>query len=126
MVCSIILRKLEMEVPPKIPDLPAKIVPLEVLTGGQTSDRGTAADSRPIHPLSALVLIAVDSLWAIFEWVPPVWLVAIPLCFLVVFVPVFLVQKHLKKDANGRAAAFATLLGVLAAIPTPITGTSVG
>jgi integral membrane sensor domain MASE1 len=59
-------------------------------------------------------------------WEPPVWLVAIPACFLAVFVPVFLIQRHLKSDSRGRALAFATLLAVLAALPTPITGTPVG
>jgi hypothetical protein len=82
--------------------------------------------SRPIHALSALVLVAVDSLWAIFDWVPLVWPVAIPACFAAVFVPSYLIQKHLKQDSPGKALAFATLLGVLAAIPTPVTGTPVG
>jgi hypothetical protein len=68
----------------------------------------------------------VDSLWAAFDLLPPVWLVAIPGCFLAVFIPTFLIQKHLKKDSNGRALTFATLLAVLAAIPTPIMGTPVG
>jgi hypothetical protein len=43
-----------------------------------------------------------------------------------VFVPTFLIQKHLKQDGNGRAVTFATLLGVLAAIPIPVMGTAVG
>jgi hypothetical protein len=76
--------------------------------------------------LSALILVAVDSLWAVFDWLPPVWILAIPLCFLAVFLPTFLIQKHLQQDSNGRALAYASLLGVLAAIPTPVTGTPVG
>ena len=123
-----------MDIPPKIPEAPAKIVPLEVVPAepAPSSDqhthgpRSSSSDSRPIHSLSALILIAVDSLWAVFDWVPPLWIVAIPLCFLAVFVPCFLIQKHLNGDSTGRALAFATGLGVLAAIPTPITGTSVG
>jgi hypothetical protein len=73
-----------------------------------------------------LVLAAVDNLWLAFAWEPPFWIVAIPLCFVAVFVPSFLIQKYLKHDGNGRAATFATLLAVLAAIPIPITGTAVG
>jgi len=127
-----------MDIPPKIPEAPAKLISLEVVSAeparsssstDQTHGRGPASassDSSPIHSLSALILIAVDSLWAIFDWVPPIWLFAIPLCFLAVFVPCFLIQRHLKGDSTGRALAFATGLGVLAAIPTPITGTSVG
>jgi hypothetical protein len=122
-----------MDVPPKISEPPARTIPLEVLPAeqpqpgaGAQSSAPADPDARPIHALSALILIAVDSLWAIFDWVPPIWLVAIPLCFLAVFVPCFLIQKHLKSDSTGRALAFATGLGILAAIPAPITGTSVG
>jgi integral membrane sensor domain MASE1 len=84
------------------------------------------ANGPPIHGLSALILVAVDSLWAIFDWVPPVWFVAIPACFAAVFVPTYLIQRHLKQDSKARALTFATILAVLAAIPTPITGTPVG
>jgi ABC-type phosphate transport system permease subunit len=73
-----------------------------------------------------LILVAVDSLWAIFDWVPPAWIIAVPACFAAVFVPTYLIQRHLKQDSKGRALTFATILGVLAAIPTPITGTLVG
>jgi hypothetical protein len=114
-----------VDTPPKISDVPAKLVPVEVLPP-LTAPPRSVADGPPIHALSALVLAAVDSLWAVFEWAPPLWLVAIPLCFLAVFVPTFLIQRHLKHDGNGRAMTFATLLGVLAAIPLPITGTAVG
>jgi hypothetical protein len=41
-------------------------------------------------------------------------------------VPTDLIQRHLKNDSKGRALTFATILAVLAAIPTPITGTPVG
>jgi hypothetical protein len=84
------------------------------------------SDGPPIHGLSALILVAVDSLWAIFDWVPPVWIVAIPACFAAVFIPTYLIQRHLKNDSKTRALTFATILAVLAAIPTPITGTPVG
>ena len=84
------------------------------------------ASGSPIHGLSALILVAVDSMWAVFDWVPPVWIVAIPACFAAVFVPTYLIQRHLQNDSKGRALTFATILAVLAAIPTPITGTPVG
>jgi hypothetical protein len=113
-----------LETPPKIADVPVKTVPLELVS--PEPGHADSSDHLPIHALSALILVAVDSLWAAFDFVPPLWVVAIPLCFLAVFVPTFLIQKYLKRDTNGRALAFATLLGVLAAIPTPITGTSVG
>ena len=119
---------LSVDVPPKIEPMQSKPVEVEVLPplSSGAAHGSSLAEGPPVHALSALILVAVDSLWAIFDWVPPVWIIAIPLCFLAVFLPVFLLQKFLKRDSNGRALAFATLLGVLAAIPTPITGTPVG
>ena len=114
--------------PPKICEVPAKFAPLEVLPPllAQPAPAAPPADGQPIHALSALILVAVDSLWAVFDWVPPVWLVAIPGCFAAVFIPTYLIQRHLKNDSKGRALTFATILAVLAAIPTPITGTPIG
>jgi hypothetical protein len=83
-------------------------------------------EGPPVHALSAIVLIAVDNLWNLAEWAVLDWIVTIPLSFITVFVPVFLLQKYLKKDSNGRALAIATVLAVIAAIPTSITGTPVG
>jgi hypothetical protein len=117
-----------MSEPPKISDVPAKVVPVEVLPpeAPRTAPSGASAEGPPIHALSALILVAVDSLWAVFDWAPPIWPVAIPFCFVTVFMPTFLIQKFLRKDSNGRALTFATILAVLAAIPTPITGTPIG
>ncbi len=117
-----------MELPPKISEVPARLAEVEVLPPEAVPrpDQSGASEGPPIHALSALILFAVDSLWAVFEWAPPIWILTIPACFVAVFVPSFLVQKHLKKDSTGRAVTFATLLAVLAAIPTPITGTPVG
>ena len=117
-----------MDKPPKISDVPVKEVSLEVLPPllAQPPPAAPPAEGPPIHALSALVLVAVDSLWAAFDWVPPIWVVAIPGCFAAVFIPTYLIQRHLKNDSRGRALTFATVLAVLAAIPTPITGTPVG
>jgi hypothetical protein len=79
-----------------------------------------------IHPLSALLLVAVDNLWVLADWAAFAWILTIPLSFLAVCVPTYLIQKHYRGDTSGRAMAIASLLGVLAAIPTPITGTAVG
>jgi len=117
-----------VEKPPKISEVPARPVPVEVLPplSAPPAPPAAPAEGPPIHALSALILVAVDSLWAVFDWVPPVWIVAIPGCFAAVFVPTFLIQKHLKKDSSGRALTFAAILGVLAGIPTFVTGTPVG
>jgi hypothetical protein len=117
-----------MHEPPKISDTAAKEVPVEVLPPEppRSGPAPAPTEGSPIHALSALILVAVDSLWAVFDWAPPIWVVAIPFCFLAVFVPTFLIQKVLRKDSPGRALTFATILAVLAAIPTPITGTPIG
>ena len=117
-----------MREPPKIAEERGRVVPVEVLPpeAPRAAPSAAPAEGPPIHALSALILVAVDSLWAIFDWAPPVWIVAIPFCFLAVFVPTFLIQKVLRKDSNARALTFATILAVLAGIPMPITGTPVG
>ena len=114
-----------MEKPPVISEVTAREVPVEVLPP-ESATPLRAAEGAPVHSLSALILVAVDSLWAIFDWLPPVWVVAIPACFAAVFVPTYLIQRNLKADSRGRALTFATILAVLAAIPTPVTGTPVG
>jgi integral membrane sensor domain MASE1 len=114
--------------PPKISEVPVKEVPLEVLPPllAQPAPPVAPAEGPPIHGLSALILVAVDSLWIPGEFLMPAWIVAIPACFAAVFVPTYLIQRHLKHDSKGRALTFATVLAVLAAIPTPITGTPIG
>ena len=101
-----------LEVLPPLPVPPAQSV--------------SSADGPPIHGLSALILVAVDSLWLPVDLLWPIIPLAIPACFAAVFVPTYLIQRHLKNDSKGRALTFATILAVLAAIPTPITGTPVG
>jgi len=90
----------------------------------------TSADSdarQPlIHPLSALLLIVVDALWTIPDMAAVAWIATIPACFLAVAFPSYLIQRYMKGDGGGKSAAVASLLGVLAAIPTPVTGTVVG
>jgi hypothetical protein len=116
-----------MDLPPKIIEDPAREVPIEVLPPeSATTGAGAVPHGQPIHALSALILVAVDSLWAVFDWVPPVWIVAIPFCFAAVFIPVYLIQRNLRHDTKEKALTIAMLLGVLAALPLPIFGTPVG
>jgi hypothetical protein len=84
------------------------------------------APSPLIHPLAAAVLIVVDSVWGLGDWNALLWLVTIPLSFLAATVPIFLIQRFIRGDGTGRAAAVATALGILAAVPTPVTGTVAG
>jgi hypothetical protein len=83
-------------------------------------------DPPAIHPLAAVLLVAVDNLWLLADWAALFWIVTIPLCFLAVGIPSYLIQKHMRRDTTGRALAIGSLLGVLAAIPLSITGTTAG
>lgn len=94
------------------------------LIPSKPSDSDDAASL--IHPLSALILIAIDGLWSLADWAAVAWGITIPLSFLAVFLPTSLIQRFLKRDSTGKAVAVASALGVLAAIPTPIAGTAVG
>lgn len=79
-----------------------------------------------VHPASALLLIAVDALWSIPDMAAFAWILTIPLCFLAVSVPTFLIQRFLAKSPVMHALGVACVLGALAAIPTPVMGTAVG
>ena len=78
-----------------------------------------------IHPLSAVCMVVVDLVWTI----PEVAGFVLPVIFLSLITVggiTFLIQKFVRGDGNGRAAAISLLLAVLAAVPTPITGTAAG
>ncbi|HNQ90949.1 MAG TPA: hypothetical protein PKM73_20230 [Verrucomicrobiota bacterium] len=93
---------------------------------------GTTAESRrhsaapAVHPLSAVFLLIVDNLWTLPEFVVVNWIVTIPLSFFTVALPVFVIQKKLRRDTAARALRHALVLGLVAAVPTSLTGTPVG
>lgn len=97
-----------------------------ITTLSRSSDAGDRPSQPLIHPLSALLLIIIDNLWTIADWAALMWIITIPLSFFAVLVPAFLVQKYLKGDRTGRSFAVSTFLAVLAAVPTPVTGTVAG
>jgi len=118
--------------PPRIIDVPATVTPVSPATPVEAV-RPTRLDEppphpggAPVHPLAALLMIVVDNLWNLADWAVIDWIITIPLCFIMVFVPAFFIQKVLMKNRAGRAFAFALLLGIVAAVPTSITGTPVG
>lgn len=111
------------------PDDSAKIIEVEVVERPASPPRlprPSAVGDAPVHPLSAIVLVAVDNLWNVADWAAALWIVTIPTSFLLVAAPTFFIQKYLKKDRLARALGFALLLGLLAAIPTSFFGTPVG
>jgi len=108
--------------PPKIIDVPAVVEPVRA----HRIEPPPLPGGAPVHPLAAVLLIFVDNLWNLVDWMVIDWIITIPLSFIMVFFPTFLIQKLVKKDRWSRALGFALLLGVIAAIPTSLTGTPVG
>ena len=90
------------------------------------SQPGPGPGGPPVHPLAALLLVVIDNLWLVPEFLVVDLFITIPLSFLSVFVPTYFIQKLLKKHSNGRALTYAFLLGALAAVPFSVTGTPVG
>lgn len=111
-----------MEPPPKTIDV--EVVREAADAGAEDSARTTVGP--PIHPLAALLLVVIDNLWMIEEWLLISWIITIPLSFLTVCLPTYFVQRHLKKDRPGRALAFAVAMGTVAAVPFSVLGTPVG
>lgn len=79
-----------------------------------------------IHPLSAAVLVAVDSLWGLAEWNALAWPVSIPLSFVMALVPIAVLQRLLRRHSWGKTLLVAFVLALLAATPLPVMGTGVG
>ncbi|MCP5518389.1 MAG: hypothetical protein H7A45_14140 [Verrucomicrobiales bacterium] len=94
--------------------------------GARRAGRARSGDGPPVHPLAAVVLVAVDNLWNFADWAVVSWVVTIPLAFVTVFLPAFMVQRFVKRDGGPRAVRMAGLLGVLAAVPYSLFGTSAG
>lgn len=80
----------------------------------------------PIHPVAAAALVFVDNLWMLADWNAVTWWLTIPLSFGSVSLTTVLFQRFLHRDSWGKAAGKGLLLGVLAGVPTSITGTPVG
>jgi hypothetical protein len=81
-----------------------------------------------LHPASGLLILAVD--W--FFFAPEIVtaeaaaIVTAPLAFLITTAGVFWIQRKRNGDTFGSAALKALLGGILAGIPTPISGTIFG
>ncbi len=83
--------------------------------------------AAPIHPLAALVTIALDGVFGVVEIIDP---------FLILFTSLgvgalgtlstMLIQRFLAKDEWGAAAAKGLAMGIVAGVPYPVTGTAVG
>jgi hypothetical protein len=106
------------------------LIPIPSKSSDQQEARQEAPPARPakslIHPLAALLLMVIDALWTMADWATMAWIFTIPLSFFAVFLPTFFIQKHMNHDSAGKAMAVSAFLGILAAVPTPIMGTTAG
>lgn len=80
----------------------------------------------PVHPLAAALLVFVDNLWMLADWNAVTWFLTIPLSFFSVACTTVFIQLFLHRDGWGKSLGKGLLLGVLAGVPTSITGTPVG
>ena len=120
-----------MEKEPRIVEV--EVVNEPPLPGGQPlsqprrpSGAASLDGGPPVHPLAALLLVVVDNLWTIPEFIVIDWVVTIPLCFITVLFPTLMVQKFVKRQPFGTAFGYSVLLAALAAVPTSLLGTPVG
>jgi hypothetical protein len=111
--------------PPRIIDVPAQVTAIEAVRPVRIEEPRSMG-GPPVHPLAAVLLLLVDNLWNLADWTIIDWVVSIPLSFVMVFFPTLIIQRRLMKDRWLRAFGFAALLGVIAAVPTSVTGTPVG
>ncbi len=116
----------QSEPPPQV--VVPEVLPPEPEPGPDTAASGSPRAGRvAFHPWSALALVVVDNLWNLPEFAVPALLAfTVPMAFVTVFLAVFVAQRRRNQDSRGAALAKAVFLGVLAAIPTSITGTPVG
>lgn len=81
----------------------------------------------PIHPLAALVTIALDGIFGVVEIFDPLLLVFTSLGVGVLGgLSITLIQRFLAGDGWGAAAAKGLALGIVAGVPYPVAGTAVG
>jgi hypothetical protein len=81
----------------------------------------------PIHPLAALVTVVLDNVFGAFEILDPFMIVLTSVSVGVLgTVSTMLVQRYLAKDEWGPSIAKGLVMGIIAGVPFPVTGTVVG
>jgi len=85
-----------------------------------------SAISEPFHPAATALLILVDNLWMLPEFLVATLWVTVPLCFLSVFLVTLTIQRNLAGNSRSVATAKAMFFGLVAALPFSVTGTTVG
>ncbi len=80
----------------------------------------------PIHPLAALTIIVLDNVFGWIELVPGAMLGTSLLVGGLGFLSTLFVQRYLAKDEWGESLAKGLVMGIIAGVPFPVTGTAVG
>jgi len=90
-------------------------------------ERRSPVSAPPIHPLAALVTVALDGVFGVVEILDPLLLVFT--CFgvgILGFVSTMLTQRYLARDEWGPAIAKGVAMGIFAGVPYPVAGTVIG
>ncbi len=108
--------------------VPAVVAPKEGEAGTtrETPPVGGKSGQVPFHPSAAALLVVVDNLWALEDWLVLTWILTIPLSFLSVAVPTYWLQRRFRQDSRRTALLKALFFGAVAAVPTSVTGTPIG
>ena len=103
-------------------------IPVRLERYEETSAPPTPRKKFWLHPASGLLILAVDWLFFAPEAMTAevAAIVTCPLAFLITTAGVFWIQRRKSGDSLGAAMAKALLGGVLAGLPTPISGTIFG
>jgi len=81
----------------------------------------------PVHPLTALATIALDSIFGVIEIFDPLLLLLTSLAVGVVgAITSAMLQRFVAKEDWGPAIAKGLVMGILAGVPYPVTGTAIG
>jgi hypothetical protein len=112
--------------PPIIPEVLPPDAPIPPAGDRRSGEPHPSRGRAPFHAQAAVLLLVVDNLWNLADWMVISLVITVPLCFLSVAVPTFFIQRRKHGDSLGKAALKAIFLGAVAAVPFSVTGTPVG
>jgi hypothetical protein len=92
----------------------------------------TSIRPAPVHPLSAVVTIALDGLWSVLEGATTLSVIGfvalVPIFMLMTsvtcFGAVFLIQRFVSHDGWGASFAKGVVMGIIAGVPYSVAGTA--
>jgi hypothetical protein len=94
--------------------------------GPQPGKGGSEGPLTPFHPAAAGLMLLVDNLWMMPEFLVTPAVLTVPACFFSVLIPTWIIQRRMHGNSVGMAFMKALFLATVAAVPTSVTGTPVG